>query len=254
MDMPRNTLKAALLEGRTQIGLWSSINDAAVVEMLAGCGYDWLMIDTEHAAIDTLDVLPLLQAAAPYPTQMVVRPKAVDVADIKRLLDLGAQTLLVPYIRDVEEARLAVSAVAYGPHGVRGMAGLTRASRFGAVRDYARRAREEICLILQIETADALDAVEDIAAVEGVDALFIGPADLAASMGHPGEPSHPAVRKACVEGVRRIRAAGKPAGFLTLDPEVTAEVAEAGANFLAVDVDAAILRRGAVEALARWRR
>lgn len=252
MDLPPNPFKAAIAARRRQIGLWCSIRDPLVVEMLAGTGYDWLMIDTEHAPMRAEDALPLLQAAAPYPTSCVVRPAWNDAVEIKRLLDVGAQTLLIPYVQSAEEARAAVAAIRYAPRGVRGAAGMTRASRFGAVADYARRASEALCLLVQVETREALGAIEEIAAVDGVDGVFVGPADLAASMGRPGEPSHPEVMAAVLDAVRRIEAAGRPAGFLSLDEEALAAVAEAGATFVAVAVDAALLREGAIARRAAW--
>jgi 4-hydroxy-2-oxoheptanedioate aldolase len=253
MDLPRNPLKAALTAGRQQIGLWCTIHDGMIAEMLAGCGFDWLLFDCEHTAMDPGTVLPLVQAVAPCPSHAVVRPSANDPAEIKKLLDGGVQSLVVPYVQTAAEARLAAAAVDYAPGGFRGMAGLNRASRFGAVADYATRARDEICLILQVESVEALGNLDAILAVEGVDAVFVGPADLAASMGHPGNPSHPDVVSASLDAIRRIRAAGKPAGFLTLDAAVLEQAIEAGSLFTAVDIDAALLRRGAMEAAARWR-
>jgi 4-hydroxy-2-oxoheptanedioate aldolase len=253
MDLPINPFKAALRAGRQQTGIWCTIADTTVAEMLAGCGYDWMLFDAEHSALDALTVLPLLQAVAPYPTHAVVRPRCLDEAEIKRLLDFGAQSLLIPMINTAEEARRAAAAVAYAPDGMRGVAGMTRASGFGTISDYPRRARAEICLLVQVETRQALDNLDAILAVGGVDGVFIGPADLAASLGHPGEPNHPTVRAACVDAIRRIRAAGKPAGFLTLDPPVLTEMIAAGSLFTAVDVDIAILRRGAVEMAERWK-
>ncbi len=252
MDLPKNAFKAALLDGRQQIGLWCSIPDPTVAEMLAGCGFDWLMFDAEHTAMSTTDVLALLQATAPYPTNAIVRPSSLNPAEIKRLLDCGMQTLLVPYVQNADEARLAAASVDYPPAGIRGVAGITRASRFGAVPGYHKTARAEICLIVQIETRQALDALEEIAAVPGIDAIFIGPADLAASLGYPGEPSHPVVKTAVLDAVSRVRAAGLPAGFLTLDQEFLPEVIAAGSLFTAVDVDAAILRRGALAQAENW--
>jgi 4-hydroxy-2-oxoheptanedioate aldolase len=254
MELPKNSFKAALLEGRQQIGLWCMIDDPYTTEMLAGCGYDWMLIDTEHSPMDRPNALAALQAVAPYPVHPVVRPKSLDVAEIKKLLDCGAQSILVPYVQTVEEAELAAAAVEYAPKGIRGVAGLIRANRFGLVEDYATRAREEICLIVQIETAEACDRIEEIAAVPGIDAIFIGPADLAASLGHVGDTSHPEVRAMACDAVRRVRAAGKPAGFLTLDPKFLEEVVEAGSLFTAIDVDAAILRRGAIEQAKLWRK
>jgi 4-hydroxy-2-oxoheptanedioate aldolase len=252
-NMPPNPFKQALREGRQQLGLWCSIPDSGVAEMLAGCGYDWILVDTEHSPMDPVTILPLLQAMAPYPVHTIVRPTSLNAAEIKKVLDVGAQTILVPYVQSADEARLAAAAVDYPPGGIRGVAGITRASRYGTVRDYHRNARDGICLLLQVETAQALDALEDIAAVPGVDGIFIGPADIGASLGYPGEPGHPEVKARVLDGIRRIRAAGKPAGVLTLDQEFTAECVEAGTLFTAVDVDAAILRNGAAARAAEWR-
>lgn len=250
MELPANRFKAGLRAGRQQIGLWNSLPGGYVAEVLAGAGFDWILIDTEHSPADPLTVLPALQAMAPYPVAPVVRPAANDAVLIKRLLDLGAQTLLVPYVQDEAEAAAAVAAMRYPPRGIRGVAGSTRASRFGRVPHYARRAEEELCLIVQVETAAAMARIEAIAAVDGVDGLFIGPSDLAASMGYPGEPGHPAVIEAVTEGIRRIVAAGRPAGVLTTDPAFTRLCLEAGTTFTAVGTDLGILVRGA-EALAR---
>lgn len=243
MDLPKNAFKTAIMNGERQIGIWCTIGDPVVAELLAGCGYDWIMFDTEHSIMDPPLVLPLLQAVAPYPVTPIVRPGSLDLAEIKKLLDCGVQTLLIPFVQNAEEARLAAAAVAYPPDGVRGVSGLTRATRFGTIPGYARRAREEICLIVQIETRAALDELEEICAVPGIDAVFIGPADLAASLGHLGEPGHPEVRATVVDAIRRIRAAGKPAGFLSPDPTYVDAVIEAGSVFTAVDIDVAILRR-----------
>ena len=253
MDLPKNPLKAALAAGRQQIGIWCSIPGSGHAEALAGCGFDWMLIDTEHSIIDLATVQAMLQAAAPYPTHAAVRPGWNDPVEIKRLLDIGAQTILVPYVQNAAEARKAVAAVRYPPQGMRGVAGITRASRYGTVADYTARANAEICLLVQVETADALAEIEAIAAVEGVDGIFIGPADLAASMGHPGNPGHPSVKAAILDAIRRIRAAGKPAGILSLDPAFVKEAVAAGTLFTAVDVDAAILLRGAREAAKSWK-
>lgn len=252
MELPRNTFKAALAARRQQIGIWCSIPGSGHAESLAGCGFDWMLIDTEHTAIDLETVQAMLQAAAPYPTEVAVRPGWNDPVEIKRLLDLGAMTLLVPYVQTADEARRAVAAVRYPPRGMRGVAGITRASRFGAVKDYTARADAEICLLVQVETAEALDNIEAIAAVDGVDGIFIGPADLSASMGHPGAADHPDVRDAILSAIGRINAAGKPAGILSLDPDLLRAAAEAGTTFTAVDVDAAILLRGAREIARAW--
>ncbi|WP_172298699.1 HpcH/HpaI aldolase/citrate lyase family protein [Pseudoruegeria sp. HB172150] len=253
MELKKNAFKAAIREGRAQIGLWCAMGDPVAAEMLADCGYDWMLFDTEHSPMDPLSVLPMLQAVATFPVSPVVRPSSLNPAEIKKILDFGAQTILVPYIQTVAEAELAVASVTYPPEGIRGVAGMTRASGYGAVQGYAAKAREEICLLLQIETKAALDRLEEIAAVPGVDGIFIGPADLAASLGYPGQPTHPEVRKACCDGIRRVRAAGLPAGFLTPDDGFLEEVTEAGAVFTAVDLDVSILRRGAIARAKEWK-
>lgn len=255
-ELPKNRFKEAILSGRQQIGLWSGIHDPLVTEMLAACGYDWITLDCEHAPNDVARVLAMLQAMAPYPVSPVVRPTSLDPAEIKRLLDVGAQTIVVPYVQTVEEARLAVASVTYPPQGIRGVAGSTRSSRFGMIPNYHARAREEICLIVQIETRESLAILEDIAAVPGIDGIFIGPSDLATSLGHPGNMKHPDVRAAIVDGIRRIRAAGKPAGFLAPDQELLEEVVAAGSVFTAIDGDMGLLRRAAQSRLkdcAHWR-
>lgn len=241
MDLPRNAFKHAIAEGRQQIGLWSTLPGSFTVEALAGCGYDWLLIDTEHSPADPLTVLPQLQAAAPYPVSAVVRPASNDVVLIKRMLDLGAQTLLIPYVQSAEEARAAVDAMRYPPAGVRGVAGVTRATGFGRIKGYAARAEEELCLLVQVETRASLDQIEAIAATDGVDGVFIGPSDLAASLGHPGDAGHPEVVAAVEDAIRRIRKAGKPAGILTLDRAFAHRCIEIGSVFTAVEVDAHIL-------------
>ena len=245
MDLPKNRFKQGLAEGRQQLGVWTAIRDPAAVEMLAGCGFDWMTLDCEHAPNDVDRILSLLQAMAPYPCAPVVRPTCLDAAEIKRLLDIGAQNILVPYVQNAEEARLAAAAVAYPPEGIRGVAGITRASRFGTVPEYIARARDEICLIVQIETRTALDNLEEIASVPGIDAVFIGPADLAASLGHGGDQRHPEVRAAITDAITRLRAMGKPVGFLSANDEALEEVVAAGTTFTSIDVDILILQRSA---------
>lgn len=253
MDLIRNPFKAAIAAGQQQIGIWCSIPGSGHAESIAGCGFDWMLIDTEHTPVDMTTVQAMLQAAAPYPTHAAVRPGWNDAVEIKRLLDIGAQTLLIPYVQNAEEAARAVAAVRYAPQGMRGLAGITRATRYGMIDGYARRASEEICLLVQVETAEALGNIEAIAAVDGVDGIFIGPADLAASMGFPGEPGHQEVKTAILQAIRRIVAAGKPAGILSLDQDFLKEAVAAGTTFTAVDVDSAILLRGARALAKSWK-
>jgi 4-hydroxy-2-oxoheptanedioate aldolase len=250
MNLPKNHFKRAIREGRQQIGLWCSLPGSYAAEAVAGSGYDWLLFDTEHSPGDPLTVLAQLQAVAPYDVSAVVRPASNDTVLIKRFLDLGAQTLLIPYVQNAQEARAAVAAMRYPPDGVRGVSGLTRATRFGRIPGYGKRAAEELCLLVQVETREALDQLEAIAAVEGVDGVFIGPADLAASLGHVGDPGHPDVVAAVEDAIRRLRAAGKPAGILTPDTGFAKRCIEIGTIFTAVAIDAGILARG-TEAVAR---
>ena len=245
MDLPRNRFKAALREGRPQIGLWVSLIEAFAAEAVAGAGFDWLLIDTEHSPGSEMSVLAQLQAVAPYPVTPVVRPVSNDTALIKRFLDIGVQTLLIPYVQSAAEAEAAVAAVRYPPRGVRGVSTLTRATGFGRVERYLTRADDEICLLVQIETRAGLDALEAIAAVDGVDGLFIGPSDLGASLGHLGDSGHPEVVAAVESAIARIRAAGKPAGFLSLDPAFNRRCIELGTTFTAVGTDLNLLARGA---------
>src|SRR5216683_5750115 len=182
MDLPQNGFKRALASARAQIGLWSSLSSNYTVEVIAGAGFDWILLDTEHSPTELENLLSQLQAAAPYPTHAVVRVPWNDMVTIKRVLDIGAQSLLIPYVSTAEEAAAAVSYTRYPPKGVRGVAGTTRATRFGRVKDYARRAHEEICLLVQVETQAGLGAIEAICDIEGIDGVFVGPADLHASL------------------------------------------------------------------------
>jgi 4-hydroxy-2-oxoheptanedioate aldolase len=247
-ELPRNAFKRSLGEAKAQIGLWSSLSSNYTVEVIAGAGFDWILLDTEHSPNDLENLLTQLQAAASYPTHPVVRVAWNDMVTIKRVLDIGAQSLLVPYVCTAEEARSAVAYMRYPPAGLRGVAGTTRATRFGRIKDYAKRAHEELCLLVQVETRQALDDLEAIAAVEGVDGVFIGPADLHASLGYTGETAHPEVKPLIEAAIRRIRKAGKAPGILTNEADARHWL-ECGALFVAIGSDVAILARGA-EALA----
>jgi 4-hydroxy-2-oxoheptanedioate aldolase len=253
MELPQNPFKRALQAGRAQIGLWSSLSSNYSVEVIAGAGFDWLLLDTEHSPNDLESLLTQLQAAAPYPTHPVVRVPWNDMVMIKRVLDIGAQSLLVPYVSTPEEAAAAVSYTRYPPVGVRGVAGTTRASRFGRVKDYATRANEEICLLVQLETQRALDNLEAICAVEGVDGVFIGPADLHASLGHTGQIANPQVKPLIDEAIRRIRKCGRAPGILTPSEADAHHWLDCGALFVAVGADVGILARGAESLAAKFK-
>ena len=254
MDLPANPFKKAILAGQHQVGLWVSLVSAYNAEIVAGAGFDWLLIDGEHSPNDVDTVLAQLQAVAPYPVSPVVRPAWNDKVLMKRYLDVGVQTFLVPYVQTVAEAEAAVAAMRFPPEGIRGVAGVTRASRFGRIPNYHRRAHEQLCLLVQIETREGLDNLEDIAKVEGVDGLFIGPADLAAGLGHLGDLNHAEVQSTIEDAIRRIRACGKAAGILTPDENLARRYIELGTTFTAVGLDAVILARGAEALAARFKR
>ena len=246
-----NLFKRALQQGQTQIGLWVGLADDNVAEALAGCGFDWLLLDAEHGPNDVRTVLSQLRAVAPYPVHPVVRPVEGRTALVKQYLDVGAQTLLVPMIDSAEQAREMVRAMRYAPAGVRGMGeALARASRWNQVPQYVHLADDEMCLLVQAETTEALSHLAEIAQVEGVDGVFFGPADLSASMGYRGQANHPAVQQAITEGIATVRAAGKAAGILMADPVQARHYLAAGAQFVAVGVDTTLLVNAAT-ALAR---
>lgn len=248
MDMPGNVFKQMLQQRRLQIGLFVALASAYSMEILATAGFDWLLIDGEHAPNNPASVLAQLQAAAPYPGQLVVRPVNHDAALIKQYLDIGAQTLLVPMVESVAEATALARAVRYPPRGIRGVGtSLARAAHWGGIKDYARHADDEICLIVQIESQQGLANLDAIMAVEGVDAAFIGPADLAASMGYLGQPGQPEVKAAIEDALQRIAATGKAAGVFVTEPSLAKHYRECGASFIAVGGDTSLLRNAAVK-------
>src|SRR5438552_2885023 len=254
MEKPVNTFKKAIREGRPQVGLWCSSCSNVTAEVIAGAGFDWILIDTEHGPNELPMVLSQLQAMAGGTAAAVVRPAWNDLVLIKRLLDVDAQNLLVPYVQTVEEARAAVAAVRYPPQGRRGVAVLHRANRFGRVKNYFARANEEIGVLVQIETRQALQNIEAIAAVEGVDGLFIGPSDLAAALGHLGENNHPEVRSAIEDALKRIRKAGKAPGILAPIEADARHWLSHGCVVLAVGSDAGVLARQSEELAARFKK
>jgi 4-hydroxy-2-oxoheptanedioate aldolase len=245
MELLANHFKRALLDGRHQLGLWCALSSPYGIELLAGAGFDWLLIDTEHSPSDVIGVLSQLQAVAPYPVSAIVRPAWNDPILIKRYLDIGAQTLLLPYVQNADEARAAVRSMTYpgtrAGDGVRGVSVLTRASRFGRVEHYARDCQQELCLLVQAETREALANIPEIAAVEGIDGVFIGPADLAADMGFLGQPGHPEVVKAIERAIAAIRSCGKPAGILTTDRGLARQCMTWGTAFTAIGIDVGLL-------------
>ena len=255
MRQPPNAFKAGLARGEAQIGLWLSLAHAYGAEMLATTGFDWLLIDAEHAPNDLRSVLAQLQAVAPFPVSAIVRPVLGDTALIKQYLDIGAQTLLVPMVHTAEQARAVVAATRYAPRGTRGLGSqMARVSRWSQVTGYIEHADDEICVLVQAESKEAIANLEAIAAVEGIDGVFFGPADLSASMGHLGRPDDPQVLAAIDAGIATVLAAGKAPGIITTDPEVARRYLEAGVLFVAVGVDADLLVRAANRLAARFKR
>ena len=253
MDMPINALKHNLQAGKVQTGCWVSLASHASAEICAGAGFDWILIDTEHAPNELHMVHHQLHAAAAYPTSVVVRAAWNDTVVIKRLLDLGVQTLLLPNVQNEAEARRAVAAVRYPPRGVRGVSTSSRANRFGRVKDYFQRGEAEICLILQVETRSALAQIEQMGAIDGVDGLFIGPQDLAADFGHLANPAHPDVQAAIADAIPRIKKTGKAAGILAFVEADAKKWIEHGARFVAVTSDQFLLARETAVVAAKYK-
>ena len=251
-----NTFKQALAERRAQIGLWLGLADPYSAELCAGAGFDWLLIDGEHAPNDLRSILGQLQAIAPYGSHPIARIPVghghIGTTLIKQYLDLGVQTLLVPMVDTPEQAADLVRAMRYPPEGIRGMAG-ARASNWGRNPSYVHDANAQVCLLVQAETETSLRHLDAIAATEGVDGVFIGPADLSASMGHVGNPGHPQVQAAIADAIARIVKAGKAAGILTTDEALAHHYLELGATFVAVGLDTNLLVQTTSALAARFK-
>jgi 4-hydroxy-2-oxoheptanedioate aldolase len=241
--MNPNKFKQAVLAKKPQIGLWCSLCSNIVAEVIAGAGFDWILVDTEHAPNELPMVLSQLQGLVGGTAQSVVRPAWNDLVIIKRLLDIGVQNFLVPYVQTPEEARAAVAATRYPPHGVRGVAVTFRANDYGRVKNYAAEANDQICVLVQIETRLGLQNLEAIAAVDGVDGLFIGPSDLAAALGHLGNNAHPEVCATIEDCIRRIGKTGKASGILAPIEADARHWLEFGVSVLAVGSDLGLLAR-----------
>jgi 4-hydroxy-2-oxoheptanedioate aldolase len=254
LEIPRNHFKAALRAGRPQLGLWNSLCSNFSTEVIAGAGFDCIVLDMEHAPNEVFSVLSQLQAIAPYEgVSAIVRPPWNDPVIIKRVLDVGAQTLLIPYVQNVDEARRAVEATRYPPEGFRGVAVATRANRWGRVKDYFKRVNDELCVIVQLETSIALEHLEAIAALDGIDCIFIGPSDLSASLGHLGNAQAPEVRAAIDDAFARTKRAGKAAGILMTVEADAQRYLKAGVEFVAVGSDVGLLARGAETLAAKFK-
>ena len=240
-----NRFKQGIAEGRPQLGLWQALANSYTAEICAGAGYDWLLCDGEHAPNTPQTLLAQLQAVAAFPVEPVARPPLLDPAIIKQYLDIGFRSLMIPMIESAEQARLAVASMRFPPDGIRGVASATsRASGFGRQADYLARTHAEHCLIVQVESVAGLAAIEAIGAVEGVDAIFVGPGDLAAALGHLGNPRHPDVQAAIADALDRIGRTRKAAGIFALDPDDAAARLHSGASFVSVGTDIGVLVRG----------
>ena len=245
MNNFKNTFKQALKDRHPQIGLWLGLANPYTTDICAGAGFDWLLIDGEHSPNDINSILAQLQVISGHPTvhavaRVPVGHGHIGVTLIKQYLDIGVQSILVPMVDNAQQARDLVRATRYPPEGIRGMGG-ARASRWGRIKDYARHANQEICLLVQVETQESLNNIEEIAAVEGVDGVFIGPSDLSASMGYVGQQDHPAVRAAIEGAFSKILKAGKAPGFLTADEKLSKHYLNLGGVFMAVGVEAVML-------------
>lgn len=244
MPAPHNSFKHALKNNTLQLGCWLGLADAYAAEISVGAGFDWLLVDAEHAPNDLRSIVAQLQVIAARDSHAVVRPPIGETWVVKQLLDAGAQSLLIPMVESAEQARSLVDAVTYPPHGVRGVgSALARASDFAAIGDYLTTARDEICLLAQVENQKGMDALEDILAVDGIDGVFIGPSDLAADMGFIGQAGAAEVKDAVVGAITKIVNSGKAAGILTLDQELQERCRDIGATFIATEIDVTLFAR-----------
>ncbi|WP_460450038.1 HpcH/HpaI aldolase family protein [Alsobacter sp. SYSU BS001988] len=250
--LPANAFRAALQARRPLLGVWSMLNSVNATEALGWSGFDWLLIDGEHAPVSLHDAMAHARAIAATPTIPILRLAWNDRILIKQHLDAGFATIMLPYVQSADEARAAVDAMRYPPQGSRGVAAMHRASRYARFQDYVTRANDELFLIVQIETAAALERCEEIAAVDGVDAVFFGPGDLAASMGYPGQAGRPEVTQAIEAGLARCRAAGAYVGVLAPNDEISERHIQSGFDFVSVANDCALLFRNADAAAARF--
>lgn len=243
-SLPQNRFKL-LLNKQMQIGIWSTLCSNIVIDALSDSGFDWVLLDTEHSPNELPNVMTQLQTLAGTDMAAVVRPAWNDPVLIKRFLDIGAQTLLIPFVQSAEEAKFAVAAVRYPNYGIRGVAAAHRGNRYGRIRDYVHRANEEICVIVQVETSKAIDNIPDIASVEGVDAIFIGPSDLAADLGHIGEAGHADVQREIARALELCQEQRIPAGVLAPVQEQAELWLDAGFAFIAVASDMGLLTQQA---------
>ncbi|MGR3621979.1 HpcH/HpaI aldolase family protein [Pseudophaeobacter sp.] len=253
MPAPKNTFKTALANGERQIGCWMSFAEGSVAEIMGTAGFDWLVIDGEHGPNDIRSIRDQLMALQASPSHPVVRLPIGETWMVKQALDAGAQNILIPMIETADQAREMVRACQYPPHGTRGVgATAARATLFGSISEYIQTADQEICLLLQVENRAGIENLDEILAVEGVDGIFIGPADLSTDMGHQGNSAHPEVRAVTADAITRIRASGKSPGILGVAEEATQAYFDMGAEFLAVGIDVVLLAQTARSLAAKW--
>jgi len=246
MEIRKNKVKEYFRQGKSTFGIWNGITNTYAAEICAGSGFDWVLIDAEHAPFDLQSILANHQAMAVHDSGIIVRPPSDDSVFIKKLLDIGVQTLLIPVVETAKQAKQLIRAVTYPPHGIRGVgSALSRAAQWKRVPDYFEKVQDEICLIIQIETVKGMQNIEAICEVEGIDGVFIGPADLAASMGMLGQPMAEEVRTEIRRGLKIIKKSGKVAGVLAVREDVVSEYQEAGASFIGLGVDLILLAKAA---------
>ncbi|MGB1091481.1 MAG: 4-hydroxy-2-oxoheptanedioate aldolase [Oceanobacter sp.] len=259
MSAPINQFKQAIKglspEGkRAQIGLWLGLANSYTSQLCAGAGFDWLLIDAEHAPNDLQTLVGQLQSMQGYPVTPIIRPAWPDAVRIKQILDVGTQTVLAPMVESGQQAAEVVAATRYPPEGIRGVgSALARASEFNRTPAYLKTANDQMCVLIQIETPAGVAALDDILAVEGVDGVFIGPSDLSASMGHIGNPAHPDVQAVIEESIAKIVAAGKAPGILIADKGLAKRYIELGAKFVGVGSDTALLMKATTDLAAEFK-
>ncbi|MGJ8628223.1 MAG: HpcH/HpaI aldolase family protein [Sulfitobacter sp.] len=253
MKLAKNRFLEAIRKGQQQVGLWVTLSHAYAAEAVAPAGYDWALLDMEHSPNELTSLLGQLQAFAATNTTTIVRPDWNDPIKVKRLLDLGAPGVLFPMVQSVEEARAAVAACRYPPRGIRGVAGTMRGNKFGRVTDYYTDVENQTAILIQLETVQAVEKAVDFVAVDGVDGIFFGPADIGADMGILGNPMHSDIWALIRPAARKLMARGMPVGTLVSDPDFAAELLNDGFSFVACGSDAGLLARGADNLLANVR-
>jgi len=253
MDLPANLFKRAITSGKAPVGTWLMSGAPSTAEALGCAGFDFLVVDMEHVPIDVAGMIEILRTIAGTPAQAIVRPPWNDTVMVKRAMDAGAQSLLFPFVQNADEARRAVASTRYPPAGIRGVAATHRGSRYGTVANYLKRANDEVCVIVQVETPAALDNLGEIAAVPGVDSIFVGPGDLSASMGHIGDIGHADVQNKLAAAAAACRKLGKPCGIVGPTPEMVGKFLDYGYSWVAIGSDVGMMVGRAQEYLGKVR-